>query len=54
MRFSLPIVKIKKPRRNRKESRTVRKLSPHGQVRRDYAVDQMAVTPFFDVFLGKR
>ena len=53
--FSLPIVKIKKPRRNRKESRrTVRKLSPLGQVRRDDAVDQMAVTQFLDVFLGKR
>ena len=52
--FSLPIVKIKKPRRNRKESRrTVRKLSPLGQVRRDDAVDQMALTQFLDVFLGK-
>ena len=38
-----------------KESRrTVRKLSPLGQVRRDDAVDQMAVTQFLDVFLGKR
>lgn len=41
---SLAYRKIKKPRRNRRESRTVTKLSPLGQVRRDDAVDQMAVT----------
>ena len=36
--------KIKKPKRNRKESRrTVRKLSPLGQVRKDDGVGQMAV-----------